>query len=103
MLVHNKCPGGEFYRGGNDFTAIEGDYKLTSDGLVKSTHGVSVNTDPMAVSKFGTPHKIVDIPDGLKIIQRGLNPLHYERVPSSPMTIIEYQTLLSKIIAVPRL
>ena len=97
VLVHNKCPGGDYYRGGNDMTASIKEVKFTDEGLVKTTHGISVNTDPSAVSRFGTPNKIIDIPDGLKIIQRGANLSHYEIVPTFEMPFSQYQKLLYEI------
>ena len=101
VLVHNKCPGGEFYRGGNDFTASAKELRYTDGGLVKNTHGISVNTDAAAVRKFGTPYKIIDIPDELNIIQRGINLYHYEIVPVYEMTFVEYQGFLAEIVAIP--
>lgn len=100
-MVHNACPGGEYYRGGSDFSAKPGDVRYTQDGLVKTTHGVSVNTNPASVAKHGVPHKLIDLPDGLTIIQRGVNATHYEIVASYQMTYVQYQNLLSKIVAIP--
>ena len=98
--MHNSCPNKDYYRGGDDFSAKPSDIKLTQNGLVKTTHGVSVNTNPAAVANHGTPHKIVDLPDGLNIIQRGKNISHYEIVPIQPMSLSKYQDLLSQIISV---
>ena len=55
----------------------------------------------MAVVNHGVPHKVIDIPEGLRIVQRGLNPLHYEIIPTINMSFNEYKSLLAKIIAVP--
>ena len=100
VLVHNTCPNKDYYRGGNDFSAKPSDIKVNNNGMVKTTHGVSVNTNPNAVAQHGVPHKIVDLPDGLDIIQRGVNISHYEIVPSQPMPLSQYQDLLSQIVSV---
>ena len=100
ILVHNTCPKKDYYRGGNDFSAKPSDVRMNNNGMVKTTHGVSVNTNPNAVTSHGTPHKIVDLPEGLDIIQRGVNPSHYEIVPSQPVPFSQYQDLLSQIISI---
>ena len=100
VLVHNSCPKNDYYRGGNDFSANPSEVKINKNGMVQTTHGVSVNTNPNAVTQHGTPHKIVDLPDGLDIIQRGGKPSHYEIVPSQPMPFAQYQDLLSQIISI---
>ena len=79
-------------------TASIKEVKFTEDGLVKTTHGISVNTNPNFVGRFGTPYKIVDISEGLKIIQRGVNSSHYEIVPSFEVSFNQYQKLLNEII-----
>ena len=100
ILVHNTCPKKDYYRGGSDFSAKPSEVRMNNNGMVKTTHGVSVNTNPNAVASHGTPHKIVDLPKGLDIIQRGVNPSHYEIVPSQPMPFSQYQDLLSQIISI---
>ncbi len=99
VLVHNancfKTPDGkDVYRGGNDMTLKQGEYRLDSNGLVKTTHGVPVNTDASAVAKFGGAYKVRSLPDGLKIIQRGKNLMHFEIVPQYAMPLNQYQSLL---------
>ena len=100
ILVHNTCPKKDYYRGGNDFSAKPSEVKMNNNGMVKTTHGVSVNTNPNAVTSHDTPHKIVDLPEGLDIIQRRVNPSHYKIVPSQPMPFSQYQDLLSQIISI---
>ena len=100
VLVHNACPKGDYYRGGNDFSARPSDVKMNNHGMGKTTHGVSVNTNPNAVTSHGTPYKIIDLPEGLDIIQRGVNPSHFEIVPNQPMPLAQYQDLLSQIISI---
>ena len=86
------------YRGGSDFTLKPGEIKIDkATGMVKDTHGVSLDINPDTVSKFGGAYKIDSLPDGLKIIQRGSRAEHFEIVPTKPMTVDEFQGLLNKI------
>ena len=101
VLVHNMCVEGDFYRGGSDFTATGSDVRIGKDGLLKTTHGISINKSAAAISRFGVPHKITSIPNGLDIIQRGVNPMHYEIVPAFEMSMSQYHQLLSLIKALP--
>ena len=48
VIVHNGC----YYRGGDSFKAREIDVKRTKEGLVQTTHGVSLNTDKSQLSRF---------------------------------------------------
>ena len=106
VLVHNTCgansaiPEQDLYRGGNDMTLKNGEYRLDSNNLVKTTHGLSVNADPNAVAKFGGAYKIQSLPNGLKVIQRGQNLLHFEIVPQYAMTLEQYQSLLYQVVLV---
>lgn len=87
------------YRGGNDFTVKSSEVRIDDKtGKVKTTHGVSLNVDKDAVSGFGGIYKIESLPDGLKIIQRGTNPKHFEIVPVHEMTLEIYQELLYQIV-----
>lgn len=50
----------------------------------------------------GAPHKIIDIPESLKIVQSGVRDiLHHEIIPSYPMPLSQYQQLLYQIVTVP--
>ncbi len=106
VLVHNACGAKsatleqDLYRGGNDMTLKNGEYRLDSNNLVKTTHGLSVNADPNAVAKFGGAYKIQSLPNGLKVIQRGQNLLHFEIVPQYAMTLEKYQSLLYQVVLV---
>ena len=106
VLVHNACGAKsatleqDLYRGGNDMTLKNGEYRLDSNNLVKTTHGLSVNADPNAVAKFGGAYKIQSLPNGLKVIQRGQNLLHFEIVPQYAMTLEQYQSLLYQVVLV---
>jgi RHS repeat-associated protein len=83
-----------------------GDYRVCENGLVKTTHGVSVFNNPESVSSKGyDPHEIdmSTLPESLKIIQRGDDKKHYEIVPKNPMTPEEYKKDLGKIKTKPKL
>ena len=98
VCVHNRnCGTPDLYRGGNDMTLKQGEYRLNADGLVKPTHGLSVNADPNAVAKFGGAYKVQSIPEGLKVIQRGQNLMHFEIVPEYAMSLENYQALLYQV------
>lgn len=97
VLVHNTCEM-NIFRGGNSFKVKTNEVKInTETGLLKTTHGVSVNVDASKVSKFGGAYKLDSLPEGLKIIQRGADAGHFEIVPAKPMTMNEFQWLLNQI------
>ncbi|HRE57812.1 MAG TPA: hypothetical protein PLW09_08305 [Candidatus Kapabacteria bacterium] len=89
------------FRGGSSFTLKPGEFKLNADGLVKTTHGVSLDVNASTVSKFGGAYQIESIPNGLKIIQRGPRPEHFEIVPSYEMSVQQFQGLLNQIKTIP--
>ena len=66
-------------------------------GLVKPTHGISVNSMAERVVMFGGAYRVRGIPEGLSIIQRGQRLTHYEIVPTVPVTPERYQELLNLI------
>ncbi|NLW46989.1 MAG: hypothetical protein GXY86_06600 [Firmicutes bacterium] len=89
------------YRGGSSFEVKAGEIRINKEtGLMKTTHGVSLNVDPNAVSKYGGAYRIEYLPKGLKIVQRGVNPGHFEIVPAYEMHVQQYQSLLNQIKAV---
>ena len=94
VIVHNGC----YYRGGDSFKAREIDVKRTKEGLVQTTHGVSLNTDKSQLSRFSKISQVDSIPDSLRIIQRGKSPTHYEIIPKFSMTFEKFNEELSKII-----
>ena len=69
------------YRGGPSFEPRPGEYKLNPDGTVKTTRGVSVNTDPTAVERFGGAYEIKMMPPELTANPWG-RAGHYELVPA---------------------
>jgi hypothetical protein len=85
------------FRGGADFTVKPNEVKIDKvTGLVKPTHGVSLDVNPATLEKWG-PQQIQSIPSELKIIQRGKRLEHFEIVPKEPMTLERFQELLNKI------
>ncbi len=86
------------YRGGRTLIAKESDVKLDRmTGLLRTTHGVSVDSDADEVARFGGAYRVKRLPDGLCLLQRGRRRSHYEIVPASPMPLPEYQRLLDEI------
>ncbi|MEQ7053050.1 polymorphic toxin-type HINT domain-containing protein [Paenibacillaceae sp. P-4] len=86
------------YRGGNSFQVKPNEVKIDKEtGLVKTTHGISLDTNPNTISKFGGAYRIDNLPDGLKIIQRGSRLEHFEIVPSYNMPLKQFQELLNQI------
>jgi RHS repeat-associated protein len=86
------------FRGGNSFTLKEGEVRIDQGtGLVKTTRGISLNTDADKVSKYGGAYQITYLPDELKITQVGQDAGHYEIVPTVEMTKEKFQDLLNKI------
>ena len=86
------------YRGGSDFIIKPNEIKIDkATGLMKDTHGISLDVDPTTLTKFGGAYKIDSLPEGLKIIQRGVRAEHFEIVPTRPMTLNEFQGLLNQI------
>ncbi|MCY9528554.1 hypothetical protein M5X04_04285 [Paenibacillus alvei] len=90
------------YRGGNSFQVKPNEVKIDKEtGLVKTTHGISLDTNPNTISKFGGAYRIDSLPDGLKIIQRGSRLEHFEIVPSYNMPLKQFQELLNQIKVTP--
>lgn len=90
------------YRGGNGFTLKAGEYKINPEtGLVRTTHGASLDVNPNTVSKFGGAFEVKAIPNGLKVIQRGQRAEHFEIVPAYEMPLGQYQNLLNQIKITP--
>src|SRR5205807_4499243 len=75
------------YRGGSSFDPKMGEYKVDAEGNVKPTRGVSVNTDPAKVERFGGANEIKLLPPELQAIQHGGDAGHFEIVPRQPMSV----------------
>ncbi len=83
----------DVYRGGDDLTVKPGEIKVI-DGQVQPTHGLSLDTDPSFLGRFGRVRKVLSIPDDLQIIQRGKRDTHLELVPKEPASPERYQELV---------
>jgi hypothetical protein len=89
----------DVYRGGTDLTVRPGEIKIDrTTGLVLPTHGVSLDTDPSTLARFGVAKKVKSIPDELQIVQRGKRPTHFELVPKKPMTPQRFQELVHQVV-----
>ena len=90
------------FRGGANFTIKPGEIRIDpTTGMVKSTHGVSLDVNPHAVQRFGGAHQIATMPSDLQIIQRGARLSHFEIVPRIPMSQEQFQNLLNQITTIP--
>ena len=100
VCVHNRnCGTPDLYRGDNDMTARPNVDVKIKDGLVQPTRGVSVNADASVISKFGAPHKLGALPEGLKVVLT--SGTHFEIAPAYAMTFDAYQNLLYQIPLIP--
>ena len=82
------------FRGGRSLVFQPHEVKIDkSTGLLKTTHGVSVDADVMRVVPFGGAYRVRALPDGLAIIQRGGRAEHFEIVPRQT----DYARALSRI------
>jgi RHS repeat-associated protein len=88
----------QVFRGGKDLTLKPGEIKLDpKTGLVKPSHGPSLDVNASTVERFGGAQQIKSIPAELKIIQRGARPEHFEIVPREPMPLDKFQELLNQV------
>jgi hypothetical protein len=86
------------YRGGESLEVKPGEVRLGNDRLVQPTHGISLESDPSILARFGGAKKVGSIPVELQIIQRGKRDTHFEVVPIQPMTIERFQELVRRIV-----
>lgn len=94
-----QCP---VYRGGGIFQVGDSDIRINREtGKVRTSHGISVNVNAQALRRFGGAYRIDSLPEGLRIIQRGQNPEHFEIVPSHEMPRQDFQDLLNRISTTP--
>ncbi|WP_328388640.1 hypothetical protein [Nocardia sp. NBC_00416] len=85
-----------YYRGGPSLEPRPNEVKIR-DGLVQTTHGVSVHRNAAKVERFGGAYAIMSIPESLKVIQRGNDQAHFEIVPAQPMPMDAYATALQQV------
>ncbi len=102
-----RCPKGktndgelvDLYRGGNDFTLKNGEYRVTPNGKYPA-RGLSLNADASKVAPYGGAYRITDIPEGLTTIHTpsSANPLHFDVIPEDLSISQEgFQNLLNQI------
>jgi hypothetical protein len=84
------------YRGGSDLNDKPGETKVLN-GQAQPTHGMSLETDPAGLVRFGGTKEVVSIPDEIQIIQRGKRDTHFEVVPKQPMTPERFQGIVKQI------
>ncbi len=91
------------YRGGNSLHAREGaDIQIDRvTGLVKTTHGLSLDLDAAAMQRFGGAFRVESIPPELRIVQRGQRLGHFEIVPRHAMTPERFQELANRVELAP--
>jgi hypothetical protein len=91
------------YRGGDSLEARVGvDIQVDPvTGLVKPTHGLSLDLDADAMERFGGAFLVESVPRELKIIQRGRRMGHFEIVPRQAMTPERFQELAHQIRLTP--
>ena len=95
------APSVTVYRGGSTIEVRDMDVRM-EDGLVQPTRGPSLNGDAAQVEKFGGAYKVESIPDELQIIQRGVNPSHYEITPKNPMPFERFVELVKQVKLIPQ-
>jgi hypothetical protein len=87
----------QVFRGGSDMTLKPGEVRIDrATNMVKTSHGVSLESNPSGLGRFGGANQIKTLPPDLKIIQRGRLE-HFEIVPRQPMTVERFQQLLNSI------
>ena len=105
LTAKDVTPGAEIdpsavnvFRGGSSLRLKPGEAKVDkATGLVKTTHGPSLDVDAAAMDKFGGAHRIDSVPTDLRILQRGKNLGHFEVVPREAMTQERFQELIGQI------
>ena len=93
-----------YYRGGSKMSPDPDEVRVDRlTGLLKTTHGLSVydRPDHPNLARHGGAHRLGDLPDTLRIIQRGRDPAHHEVVPAGPMTFEDFEEELGKVTLTP--
>lgn len=96
------CQTTPVYRGGGDLTPNYqlGEVKI-KNGMVQPIRGVSLELAVADAARHGVPHRVLSIPNELKIVQRGRRPGHHELMPESEMTVARFEELLKQVVLVP--
>jgi RHS repeat-associated protein len=92
--------GEPLYRGGSTF---ESGLRVDPNGKITSGYSLNVNPNsPNVVNNGGAYGLQGDLPQGLKIVQQGTDPGHYQILPVNPnMPVDEYQSLVNQIKLTP--
>jgi hypothetical protein len=94
--------GTAYYRGGTSLIPNPGEVRINqATGLLQPTHGISVYDRPDGLERFGGAYRVTNVPETLRIIQRGRDLHHHEIVPAAPMSLPAYEAALSQIVLVP--
>jgi hypothetical protein len=89
------------YRAGSDFVLKNNEFKVNPPGSTYPARGLSLNADPIATAKIGTPKKLISMPGELEILftPTKANPLHCDIIPKNlGISTAEFQALLNKIV-----
>jgi hypothetical protein len=87
------------YRGGTSLQVRPQDVRIDKKtGLVQTTHGLSLDTDPCNLQQFGGAHRVSSVPSDLKIMQRGQRLTHFEIMPRVPMSLQMFEQLVSQVV-----
>jgi hypothetical protein len=91
------------YRGGDSLQVRIGvDVQVDKmTGLVKTTHGLSLDIDAVAMGRFGGAFRVESIPSELRIVQRGKRKGHFEVVTRQAMAPERFQELANQIKLTP--
>lgn len=81
------------YRGGNKMIAVAEDIKIGNNGFIERGLSLNINPNDANIIKYGGPNKILKIPEGLAIAQKGLDIGHFEIISTRAMTLAEYNRL----------
>jgi hypothetical protein len=86
------------FRGGDSLQARwEIDVKFDrATGYVKPGRGISLDSDPYRIERFGGAYEVISIPAELDIVNT--SGTHFELVPRQAMSLERYQALLNLVV-----
>ncbi len=101
LVVEHQGESVPIYRGGDDLNLKPGEFKVSTSTEAKyPVRGLSLTLDKDKAEGFGGAFRIVEIPEGLKMIHTPSksDPSHYDIIPVDPKTTQpKYQELLNQI------
>jgi hypothetical protein len=93
---------GRYYRGGPSLVPRPIDVAVdAATGLLRPDRGVSVESVPDGLERFGGAFEVTQVPPSLHFVKQGRRPTHFELAPAYPMTRDEYEAALSQVVLVP--